>query len=92
MRTRTLYRTLPGMKSISATQARKNLYRLLDEVSATSQPIQITGRRSNAILISGDDWRSLQETLYLLSIPGLRESVRDGLATDLGECLDEPEW
>jgi len=77
--------------SISATEARKRLYSLLDDVAASHEPIEITGRRSNAVLVSEDDWRSVQETLHLLSIPGMRESILEGLATppdDLDEKLD----
>ena len=79
------------MTSISATEARKRLYSLLDDVAASHEPIEITGRRSNAVLVSEDDWRSVQETLHLLSIPGMRESILEGLATppdDLDEKLD----
>lgn len=80
------------MKTITATEARKKLYRLLDEVGVTSDPVQITGRRTNAILISEDDWRAVQETLHLLSIPGMRESIREGLKTDLDGCVEELDW
>ncbi len=80
------------MKTITATEARKNLYRLMDEVSVSSEPVQITGRRSRAVLLSEDDWRALQETLYLLSIPGMRDSIRQGLATKLEDCVEELDW
>ncbi len=80
------------MKTISVTKARSNLYKLIDEIKESSQPIQITGKRGNAILISEDDWRAIQETLYLLSIPGMRESIREGLNTPLEECSEEIEW
>ena len=80
------------MKTITATEARKNLYRLMDEVSVSSDPVQITGRRSRAVLLSEDDWRALQETLYLLSIPGMRESIREGLETKLEDWVDELDW
>ena len=80
------------MKTISVTKARSNLFKLLDEASATHVPIQITGKRSNAILISEDDWRAIEETLYLLSIPGMRESIRKGLAAPVEECSGEPGW
>lgn len=80
------------MKSIGATKARENLFKLLDEAAASHEPITITGKRSNAVLISEDDWRAIEETLYLLSIPGIRESIRDGLATPPEECSEELEW
>jgi len=80
------------MKTIAATKARENLYRLLDEVAVTSEPIQITGRRANAVLVSEADWRALQETVYLTSLPGMAESIRKGMATPLGECVEELDW
>ena len=96
MTKRTLFSTLDdgntAMKTINATEARKKLYRLLDEVGVTSDPIQITGRRTNAVLVSESDWRAIQETLYLLSIPGMRESIREGLETDLDSCVEELGW
>lgn len=80
------------MKTIAATKAQTNFFSLLDEVVVTHEPIQITSKRGNAILISEDDWRSIQETVYLLSIPGMRESIRKGLATPVEECDRELEW
>jgi len=80
------------MKTVTATEARKRLYRLLDEVGVTSDPVQITGRRTNAVLIAESDWRAIQETLHLLSIPGMRESIRAGLETDLDSCVEELDW
>lgn len=80
------------MKTLSATEARSNLYRLLDEVSESSEPIQISGRRNDAILVSSSDWRALQETLYLQGIPGMKESIREGLATPVDDCEDELDW
>lgn len=59
------------MTSISVTQARSELYQLVDDVAASHVPVQITGKRDSAVLVSEDDWRSIQETLYLLSIPDL---------------------
>jgi antitoxin YefM len=80
------------MKTISATKARSNLYKLIDEASGIHEPIQISGKRHNAILLSEEDWRSIQETLYLLSIPGMRESIRKGLKTPVDECSERLEW
>lgn len=74
------------MTTITATEARKSLYRLLDRVSDTHEPVQITGKRSNAVLIGEDDWRAVQETLRLVSIPGVRESIIEGLNTPVDEC------
>ena len=80
------------MITISVTKARSNLYKLLDEAEISGEPIQITGKRSNGILISENDWRAINETLYLLSIPGMRESIRDGLNTPINECETKLEW
>ncbi|MEZ5332132.1 MAG: type II toxin-antitoxin system Phd/YefM family antitoxin [Thermoanaerobaculia bacterium] len=80
------------MKTVPATRARQNLYRLLDEVAVSSEPVQITGRRANAVLVSEDDWRAIQETLYLISQPGLARSIREGMATPLEECVEELDW
>lgn len=80
------------METKTASDARKNLYRLLDETAAAHAPLLITGARSNAVLIGEEDWNAIQETLYLLSIPGMRESIREGLATPLKETSTEPGW
>lgn len=92
-RMRTRKRTLESeMKTITASEARANLYKLLDEAAVTSEPVQITGKRANAVLVSEDDWRSIQETLYLVSIPGMRKSIREGIATPIEECLESLDW
>lgn len=80
------------MSSLNATEARAKLYRLIDEVARSHEPIVITGRRANAVLLSEDDWRSIQETLHFLSIPGMRESIRDGLDTPADKCFEELDW
>ena len=80
------------MPTLSATEARTKLYRLIDKTSASHEPILITGKRGNAVLISEDDWRSIQETIFLLNIPGMRESIREGLSTPLEECSEELDW
>ena len=80
------------MTTITATQARTRLYRLLDEAAKMHDPIQIKGKRSSAVLVSEEDWRSIQETLYLLSIPGMRESIRKGLKTSLKKSSTKLKW
>ena len=80
------------MNTINVTQARSQLYKLIDEVALSREPVQISGKRGNAILISEEDWRSIQETLYLTSIPGMRESIRQGLETPVEECSENPGW
>jgi len=68
------------MTTVSATEARKRLYALIDEVGQSHEPVQITGKRGNAVLLSEDDWRAIQETLHLVSIPAMRESILEGMA------------
>ncbi len=80
------------MTTMSATEARKQLYKLLDDVAQSHEPVQITGKRGNAVLVSEDDWRAVQETLYLVSVPGMRESILEGMATPVAELEDEPGW
>ena len=80
------------MPTVTATEARAKLYRLIDQAASSHEPIVITGKRANAILISEDDWRAVQETLYLLSIPGMRESIREGLETPVEECSEDLDW
>ena len=80
------------MTVINITKARSKLYRLIDEVTSSHEPIMISGKRANAVLISEDDWRAIQETLHLLSIPRMRESIRKGLETPLEECSEELDW
>jgi antitoxin YefM len=80
------------MTSITATEARKQLYKLVDEVQDSHEPVQITGKRGNAVLIGEDDWRAVQETLYLVSIPGMRESILEGMSTPVDGMDDEPGW
>ena len=83
---------VPSMTSIPVTQARAKLYQLLDEAADSHEPIQITGKRSNAVLVSEGDWRSIQETLHLISIPGMRDSIRKGMAEPLGKSSTKPGW
>lgn len=80
------------MTSISATEARKSLYKLVDEVSESHEPVQITGKRGNAVLVGEQDWRAVQETLYLVSIPGMRESILEGMAAPIDECEQDLDW
>ena len=80
------------MTTLTASAARSRLYRLLDETAASHEPVQIAGRRSSAVLVSEEDWRAIQETLYLLSISGMRESIRKGLRTPLRRCTKRVRW
>ena len=80
------------MKSIKATNAREKLYSLIDEAGHSHEPLQILGKRGNAVLVSEEDWNAIQETLYLLSVPGMRESILEGMKTPVEECREELEW
>ena len=80
------------MTTISVTDARSKLYKLVDQARDESEPILITGKRGNVVLVSEDDWRAIQETLYLISIPGMRESIRDGMEEPVDGLSEEPGW
>ncbi len=80
------------MTILNATEARSKLYSLIDQAASSHQPIVITGKRANAVLVSEEDWNAISETLYLLSVPGMRESIKEGLAQDLSECSKELDW
>ena len=77
---------------LTASEARANLYQLIDQTAESHEPIFISGRRTGAVLVSEDDWKALQETLYLLSVPGLRESIKEGVAEPLSESAKELDW
>jgi prevent-host-death family protein len=80
------------MTTLTASEARKRLFNLLDEVKDSHIPVQIVGKRNSAVLISEDDWRAIEETLYLTSIPCMRESIKKGLKTPVEKCKEEPGW
>ena len=78
------------MTTLNATDARSRLYRLIDETTESHKPILITGKRGNAVLLAEQDWNAINETLYLVSIPGMRESIRQGLESELKDCTHRP--
>jgi antitoxin YefM len=80
------------MTEITATEACSNLYRLIDETVESHQPIVIMGKRNKAVLVSEEDWTAIQETLYLLSVPGMRESIREGMDISVDQCDEELDW
>jgi len=80
------------MKTVSVSKARANLYKLLEEAGESHEPLIITGKKGNAVLLAEEDWRAIQETLFLLSIPGMRESIREGLDTPIEECDGDLDW
>lgn len=80
------------MSTHTASEARANLYRLIDEAAASHEPIVITGKRHSAVLVSEEGWSAVQETLYLFSVPGMRESIREGMAIPVDECAKDAAW
>jgi antitoxin YefM len=80
------------MTILNATEARSRLYSLIDEAAETHQPIVITGKRGNAVLVSEDDWNSIAETLHLLSVPGMRNSIQEGMEASIDACSKELDW
>jgi prevent-host-death family protein len=80
------------MSTITASEARSNLYRLIDEAASSHEPIMITGKRNSAVLIASEDWNAIQETMYLLSVPGMRESIRAGMAEPVDACATDLDW
>jgi prevent-host-death family protein len=80
------------MTILNVTEARSKLYSLIDEAANTHQPIVIKGKRGNAVLVSEEDWNAISETLHLLSVPGMRESIREGMNEPVSECAKELDW
>ena len=80
------------MTTVNVTEARANLYKLIDDASVSHEPVVITGKRGNAVLIAEDDWNAINETVYLLSVPGMRESIIEGMQENLGATSTELEW
>ena len=86
MTSRTGKRTIVLMTSLPITRARALLYHLIVDLQKHGKPVLITGKHGNAVLLSEDDWRAIEETLYLLSIPGMRESIRKGMKEPIARC------
>lgn len=80
------------MPTLTASEARASLYRLIDQATESHQPILIAGKRSSAVLVAAEDWQAIQETLYLLAVPGMRESIKKGMAEPLDKSAKEPGW
>ena len=80
------------MQILSASEARANLYRLMDQAAQSHQPITIAGKRHDAVLLAAEDWQAIQETLYLLSVPGMRDSIKEGMAESITACSKELDW
>ena len=80
------------MTTLTASEARANLYRLIDQTAESHEPIHISGKRSSAVLVSEEDWKAIQETLFLLSVPGMRESIKEGMAEPFGDSAKKLDW
>ncbi|MEP7338715.1 MAG: type II toxin-antitoxin system Phd/YefM family antitoxin [Acidobacteriota bacterium] len=80
------------MKVVQAAEAQTSLSVLIAETATSHEPIHIAGEHEHAVLIAEEDWRAIQETIYLLSVPGMRESIRDGMETPLAKCSEKLEW
>jgi antitoxin YefM len=80
------------MTVLTASEARANLYRLIDQVAESHDPILIAGKRQSAVLLSAEDWKAIQETMHLLSIPGMRKAIRDAMAEPLSKSAKELRW
>lgn len=80
------------MTALTASEARANLYRLIDQAAESHEPILISGKRAKAVLLSEEDWAAVQETLHLLSVPGMRESIKSGMAEAIDSCSTELDW
>ncbi len=80
------------MPTLTASEARANLYRLLDEAAASHEPITISGKRNSAVLVSSEDWAAIQETLFLLSVPSMRESIKHGMNEPIDACTEDLDW
>jgi antitoxin YefM len=80
------------MSSMNITNARKNLYKLVERLSESHEPVHITGKSKSAVLVAEEDWRSIEETLYLMAIPGMRESIVKGMKEPLEKSSTKIEW
>ena len=80
------------MASTNAKNARRNLFRLIEQVNTEHEPVRISGRRGSAVLVGEDDWRTIEETIHLNSIPGMAESIREGMNTPAADLHDDVEW
>ncbi len=80
------------MITLTVSEARAQLYRLMDQAADSHQPIHIAGKRTNAVLIAAEDWQAIQETLHLLSVPGMRASIKEGMAEPLDQSAEELDW
>ena len=89
---RTILKSSEIMITLTASQARAGLYRLIDQAAESHKPVVISGKRANAVLVSEEDWSAIQETLYLLAIPGMRESIKESMAEPITKSKRVLKW
>ena len=80
------------MSTLTASEARANLYRLMDQIAESHKPVLIAGKHTSSVLLSAEDWQAIQETLYLLAVPGMRESIKAGMAEPLAKSAKALKW
>ena len=80
------------MTTLNVTEARANLYKLIDDTTVNHEPVVITGKRGNAVLLAEDDWNAINETLHLLSVAGMRESIVEGMQERIDSAATELNW
>jgi len=80
------------MTAIPSETAGNDLTALIEQVARSHEPVSIVAKDGAAVLVGEEDWRAIQETLFLVSIPGMRESIREGMATPIEECCEDPAW
>ena len=80
------------MSNTNITNARKNLYKIIEEVNETHEPIHVYGKKANAVIVGEEDWKNIQETLYLNSVPGMRKSIIEGMSEETEECSTKLDW
>ena len=82
------------MKTVPVSNARQDIFNIIEQTIVSSEPIQITSKKGDVVMLSLEDWSAIQETLYLLEIPGMRESILDGAKEPIGECksLEDIGW
>jgi len=89
---RTIFKRTEIMTTLTASEARASLYRLIDQAAESHKPVVISGKRANAVLVSEEDWSAIQETLYLLAVPGMRESIKDAMAEPIAKSKKTLKW
>ena len=80
------------MSSINVTNARKDLYRLIEKINDSHEPVHVIGKNGAVVMVAEEDWKAIEETLFLTSIPGMRESIIKGMQEPIEKCSDTPDW